>query len=574
MTAGNRDLVHLETILQGLGEAVVACDPHARILLYNAAAKHLFRDYEGMGLGQPLYRVCARTPVEHTLKMLRHRFGARDGMDPAPADATFVCATVDGRMLLTCHISRIASETGEEGGFVFTFADMTRQLTGPARQGYLLDRMIKELRAPLTNLNTAAENLKAYPEMAPEMRRSFEEVLVRESGELTRCFAAIAREAEQIAGRQWPLVDVYSADLIDCVARRCAGEEEIKVTMTGVPLWLRADSYSLMLALTRLVRLVRDLRHAGAVDIETLLGDRRVAVDIVWQGEPLPQAALDAILTEPLAETVAGMTVAEVLAQHDSEIWSQGHRREGHALLRIPLPDSPRQWEVPPEPLSTRQEFYDFTLAESRGELGALAESPLASLNYVVFDTETTGLRPGAGDEILAIAAVRIVNGRILSGERFERLIKPQRPLPASALPFLEITEEMLREEPPARVILPKFKAFVNDAVLVAHNGALDLQFFRGMEDEAGVRFDNPLLDTLLLASVADRGRTDHTLAGIGRWLEIEVPGTGTSMDDCFATAQILLRLLERLAGMGITTLGEALAASARVVAEKRQQAG
>ena len=171
---------------------------------------------------------------------------------------------------------------------------------------------------------------------------------------------------------------------------------------------------------------------------------------------------------------------------------------------------------------------------------------------------------------MLAIAAVRIVNGRILSGERFERLIKPQQSIPESSLPFLEITEEMVREEPPAQEVLPQFKSFVNDAVLVAHNGTFDMNFFRRMEGLSKVRFDNPILDTLLLALIVDKGRTAYTLESIGQWLGVDVMRSRTTMDDCFATAQIFLRLLDLLEERGITTLDDAIRASEQAVEVKR----
>lgn len=574
MATINTDLEHLEAILRELKEAVVVCDPTARILLYNSAAERLFHNTEAMRLGQSLYMVCTRSPIEHTLRMLKYRAVDMDRFGIEETDARFVCATVDDAMLLNCHMNRLDSDTCQGCLFVLTFEDITRQISEEGRQGYLLEKMIKSLRAPLTNLNAAAENLKNYPDMAPEVRTQFEDIIIRESEELTLRFESVAKESTKITTIQWPLFDVYSADLIGCVARRFKEVDGIEVIMTGVPLWLYADSHSLMLVLENLVQFVRESRNITEVDMEALLGDRRVYIDIIWKGVPIPQAAVDSVLEMSLPDSFAGITVADVLARHDSEIWSQKHRLDGYSILRIPVPNSPRQWEEPPETLPERQVFYDFSLVEASRAPGEMAGQPLSSLHYVVFDTETTGLRPSEGDEILYIAAVRIVNGRILSGERFERLIKPHNPIPKSSLPFLDITEEMVADEPPVEIVLPQFISFVEDGVLVAHNGTFDMNFFQLQADKLEVRFDNPILDTLLLSILVDEERSDFTLLNIGRWLGVEVAKSHNPMDDCFATAQIFLKLLDLLKARGITTLGEALAACERVVEAKRQQSG
>jgi DNA polymerase III subunit epsilon len=77
----------------------------------------------------------------------------------------------------------------------------------------------------------------------------------------------------------------------------------------------------------------------------------------------------------------------------------------------------------------SRPEFYDFDLFERIDAAGALAERRLSELSYTSFDTETTGLEPSAGDEIISIGAVRIVNGRMLKQEVFEQLVNPRRPI-------------------------------------------------------------------------------------------------------------------------------------------------
>ena len=68
-----------------------------------------------------------------------------------------------------------------------------------------------------------------------------------------------------------------------------------------------------------------------------------------------------------------------------------------------------------PDPV-IRRVTYDFDLL-AQEKRGHVLQSGLDTLTYVVFDTETTGLLPEQGDEIVQIAAVRIVNGKRVKNE-------------------------------------------------------------------------------------------------------------------------------------------------------------
>ncbi len=144
-------------------------------------------------------------------------------------------------------------------------------------------------------------------------------------------------------------------------------------------------------------------------------------------------------------------------------------------------PSAPASDALPPRP-----EFHDPDLQPAAP--GAAAQRNLRALSYVVFDTETTGLRPSLGDEIVAIAGVRVIDGRVATGDTFNRLVNPSRAILKQSTRFHGITDEMVRGEPSLAVVLPLFKDFVADSVSVAHNAAFDMKFLKMKEAELAIR--------------------------------------------------------------------------------------
>jgi DNA polymerase-3 subunit epsilon len=76
------------------------------------------------------------------------------------------------------------------------------------------------------------------------------------------------------------------------------------------------------------------------------------------------------------------------------------------------------------------------------------------------------------------------------------------------------------------------------------------------------VRFDQPVLDTLLLSQVLHPEAESHRLEDIAARFGVDVVGRHTALGDALVTGEVLLRMLPLLAQAGIRTLGEARAAS------------
>lgn len=570
----------LEAILLDLSEGVVVCNLQHRILLYNQAAARILPanqpEARGMlGLDRPLFAILTREPVAHAIDEMLHAGPAGGGAagDSASGPTAgkvgrpFVCATLDQSVLLEARLSLILESSGQPSGYVLTFADVGDQIARLSERETLLREVAVEWRRPLASLRAAAEMLAEDDNTADE-RRAFQEIVVAAGGELSRRFADVTARYEGLGGGPWPLADVFSLDLARSVVRRLE-PDGIHLAAIGPPLWLLADAHALMLAIEHLVRAITAGTGIRELEIELREVGRRAFLDISWNGEPLALAQIGPSLREPLPGSIGRRSVDDIVEHHGGELWSE-RLADGRACLRVALRVSQRPPQpAEPEPQVPRPEYYDFELLFAPPS--ALEDVPLRKMNYVVFDTETTGLRPTEGDELISIGAVRIVNGRILTGESFERLIDPGRDIPKVSIDIHGITPDMVAGKPPAELVLPQFRAFAADAVLVAYNAAFDMKFLEMKEAKAGVRFDNAVLDPQLLSIYAQPDVQNHSLGAIAQQLGVEVVGRHTAVGDAITTAAVFVKLIDLLEARGVMTFGDAVKISSRMMEQRKR---
>ncbi len=542
-------------LLELVPNGVVVCNLEHRILLYNRSAATLFRESPALGLGRSMLDLVTREPLNHALESLELKLKTGRRYAVAP----FVCATKERARMLHARMALVQDPARGATGYALILEDISTRLEGGDARAQIHRALTRDIRGPLASLRAAAETLSTEPSLSDEERRSFEQIIASESNRLSQQVETLAEVADELTEHEWPMAEIHSPDLVSCAARQVEQARGIQLRASGDPAWLTGDSHLLMATLVDLTQAIAAREGVSEIAVKAGKQKQRGFFELEWRGKPIPEGVLEEWLAKPL-ELAPDTTGKDALERHASEPWSRAGT-DGAALLHIPL-QSASAPEASADGMTEHPELYDFDLMYARSFTGDLGDRKLAEVAYVVFDTETTGLRPAAGDEIISIAGVRVTQGRVLASEAFECLVNPGRPIPKDSIRFHGITDDMVREKAPITAELPRFREFAGDAVLVAHNAAFDMKFIKLRESECGVEFDNPVIDTLLLSLLVDGPDEDHTLDGICDRLGVRIVDRHSALGDAMATAHVLVHLLERLAARNIYTFNDVMKAT------------
>lgn len=378
-----------------------------------------------------------------------------------------------------------------------------------------------------------------------------EDASARHLGDLAPAAAALTRHLNQARN-----------ELAEAIARettRLAIEKDRLVTLLGdIPVGVLLCSAEHQLALYN----GQALDLLGEADSGDAPGLSRKVFDYL-QEDPIRHAYENLLqFTDPDTELEVICTTRDTGRQLTARIRllagileTTHDRKPGYVLILRESYSSPRALSTAP-----RTVVYDFELLAK--EPGAeLANTALDDLVYVVFDTETTGLLPSRGDEIVQIAAVRIVNGKRVEKEVLNTLVNPRRAIPLASTEIHGISDPMVADAPGIDKAARRLHKFAQGAVLVAHNAPFDLAFLQRDEQHTGVRFDHPVLDTVLLSAIVFGQSESHSLDALIERLGITLAegARHTAIGDATATAEVLLKLLPALKARGLLTFGDVL---------------
>ena len=564
----------LAALMSELAQAVVVCNLDGRILLYNNRARLQFKalaqgptSVSGgalIGLGRSIFSILEKNQVQHAQEVIRQRLaGGKTAL------SNFITTLRGGQLLRVQMVPVLAAGEGSEAmsGYVLTVENITRSIEQEARRDQVLHSLTEGSRAALGNIRAAVTNLIDYPDMEGELRERFLNVVGDEVSGMSQRLDQTMVEFSDSMKTRWPLEDILGIDVIAAAQRRIEDKLKlpIKTEELDDALWVKADSFSLVFALVFLASKLQDHYEPRELRFRLAAEGKLAYLDLIWAG---PAMSSETFYTwEMESMQVAGETsplsLRDVIDRHGGEVWYQREKAAHRAFFRFVLPVATPDVGHDDERArgSNRPEYYDFDLFNFADKSIDL-DRKLSDLTYTVFDTETTGLEPSKGDEIIQIGAARIVNNRLLRQEIFNQLVDPECPLKPESIPIHGITEDMVRGQPTIDAVLPAFHEFCTDTVLVAHNAAFDMRFLQLKEDSTGVRFQQPVLDTLLLSAVIHANQESHRLESIADRLGINVIGRHTALGDAFVTGEVFLKMVGLLADMGIHTLRQALEAA------------
>ncbi len=204
-------------------------------------------------------------------------------------------------------------------------------------------------------------------------------------------------------------------------------------------------------------------------------------------------------------------------------------------------------------------------LHDGRWSLAAVGGTvaTLDQATFAVVDVETTGSRAAAGDRVVEIGVVTLVDGR--AEVVVDRLVDPERPIPRFVRQLTRITPDMVRGQPTFDEVADEVTDALAGRIFVAHNAQFDWRFLQAeLRRAKGFALEGPRVCTLRLARRLLPGLRSRSLDALAEYFGVSIEARHRAAGDALATAKVLSGLLERAADQGIQTIAELERMSAR----------
>ncbi|MDD2357145.1 MAG: 3'-5' exonuclease [Thiovulaceae bacterium] len=171
-----------------------------------------------------------------------------------------------------------------------------------------------------------------------------------------------------------------------------------------------------------------------------------------------------------------------------------------------------------------------------------------SSGEYVVFDTETTGLDT-KNDEILSIGAVKIKENRILTSQTFEIYLKNSKNIDSKSILIHGIREcDLIDAKDPAEAV-KNFLNFIGSRALIGYYLEFDVAMInRYIKPMLGITLPNKMIEVSEIyfektITLIPQGNIDLRFDTILKNCKVPDMGAHNAVNDAIMTAMIYLKL-------------------------------
>lgn len=201
----------------------------------------------------------------------------------------------------------------------------------------------------------------------------------------------------------------------------------------------------------------------------------------------------------------------------------------------------------------------------------ATGATPLAALEAIALDTETTGLDP-VHARLVQIGLVPFSRENIIEADGWERILNPGVPIPPKATEIHHITDADVGDAPGLADIWPGFTGLIEGRVVIGHAIGFDLAVLEAEARRSQLPWTRPrALCVRMLARLVAPSLANHSLDALASWLGVEMGSRHQALGDAISAARVFSALIPKLAQSGIETLAQAERASRFLTPEIEQ---
>jgi len=165
---------------------------------------------------------------------------------------------------------------------------------------------------------------------------------------------------------------------------------------------------------------------------------------------------------------------------------------------------------------------------------------------YAIVDLEATSA--GSNAKIIQVGIVIIEDGRIM--QSYETDVNPHERLDEHIKQLTGLTDARLKKAPEFAQVAKEIFELIEDAVFVAHNVKFDANLLAEALFWEGFELTTPRIDTVELSQIFYPTLERYNLGALAAELEIELHHAHSALADAMATAQLLLKLREKIASL------------------------